>query len=754
MIIKCETVRIIHTNENFQLIAAIPMGDMKGLDINPRYRTISIKDEGHRLVLDKKYTLDVEAMPKTKYGTTYLLRDIPTLSFNSPSDITDEMEKELLLEITTKRQANYVHKAYPNFVRLVLSNQVDKIDVSKIHNVSTKRLNIYINKIMSRYSTFLLRRKVPEYRLNMAECDILFNVYRDINNCIENLKTKPYYCLITLCGRSFRQTDGILLEANADLKYSEERIEYMLDYAIGQFELEGSTYVDAERLGEYIYTLDVDVIPYIRDIAIKSDLIHYEEDSNVIQRELTYKQELGCANFLKNTLQCSTELDWDWTKYTKIKDGTLTDEQRNILNTFCKYNVMILDAPSGTGKTSSLMALIQMIEDNDMSYSMMSPTGKAASRLAEQTGRKASTIHRAILDVENLTENSHVIIIDEASMLSVPLFKMLIDTLDSASNKYDHRIVFVGDSAQIPSIGLGRVFKDMGESGMIPKCTLTKCFRFDEGGASYISTLTRQGKFYLTEEQLKHDRVVLGAKQDYEFIKFNGTVEQITDTYMSLIKQGIKPQDIVILVPYNIGNYGAIKLNNLIQSATNPVHTSDITMKTKHNDIQVIIHENDLVMNTKNNYNAISATHYDDMVWDDDAIMEDVEATSVFNGQVGYVVEAKKDTELINDNILIVNIEGENIIYTQKDINNLLLAYATNPYKFQGSQCKYVINVVIGAHARSWNRQLLYTAQTRMTTKLIEIGDPQVIMEAVSKAGDDNRKTRLGEFLVDNTTEM
>lgn len=145
-----------------------------------------------------------------------------------------------------------------------------------------------------------------------------------------------------------------------------------------------------------------------------------------------------------------------------------------------------------------------MIEDHGMTYQMMSPTGKAASRLSDQTGRPASTIHRALLG-ETLYDKD-VLIIDEASMLSVPL----LDSVISSELLSNVRFLFVGDSSQIPSIGLGRVFKDMGESGIVPTCTLTKCFRFEEGGASYISTLTRQGKFYMTEEQQEMDRFTLG----------------------------------------------------------------------------------------------------------------------------------------------------------------------------------------------------------------------------------------------------
>ena len=288
----------------------------------------------------------------------------------------------------------------------------------------------------------------------------------------------------------------------------------------------------------------------------------------------------------------------------------------------------------------------------------------------------------------------------------------------------------------------------MGRSGMIPKYTLTKCFRFEEGGASYVSALTRQGKMYLTKEQVEDGKpITMGEKGDYTFIPFNGDIEQIVDVYMCLVEDGISPKDIMLLVPYNIGAYGTIKLNNLIQAEINPLGRSDIEMKTKHNDATVLIHKGDLVMNVKNNYNAVTLDGYEEIAWDDSFSLDDAKKSAVYNGQVGKVIDARKESGVVNGNMLVVDIEGENFIYTTKDINNLHLSYSSNPYKFQGSQCRYIINVIIGAHERVWNRQLLYTSQTRMTDRLIEIGDPNVIREAISRTGDDNRNTRLYEFL-------
>lgn len=743
MLIKCQVARVIHSNENFQLVGCIPIGDFEGISIHPVYHTFTVKDTSHRLTPNKNYTLDIKELPATKYGVSYLLQDIPSLSFERVDDITDDMELELLEEIMNESQAKNVHKAYPNFIRLIMSDRIDEIDHRNIRNVSDHRLSLYIKKVGQKYNAFLLHANAKEYELTQQECNVLLGACDDFDEAVNLIKEHPYYVLISICGRGFRRSDVMILNHNMDFKYSKERIEYMLIYAIDQFEVDGSTYVDAIRIGDYIASIDSDVLPQIKDIAIESDNIHYDEEKNILQKMSTYKYEKYIAEFFNRILNQSnnTNLDWDWSKYTTIKDGELTEEQQQLLKEFCNHRVVLLDAPSGTGKTSSLMALIQMIEENDLSYAMMSPTGKAASRLSEQTGRQASTIHRACLG--NTLYDKDVIIIDECSMLSVSLMYMVItsDLLPTC------RFVLVGDSAQIPSIGLGRVFRDMGDSGIIPKITLTKCFRFEEGGASYISTLTRQGEFYITDEQLKQNRFTLGTKEDYEFIRFNGKVEQIVDVYMSLIDGGVSPEDIMLLVPYNIGAFGATKLNNLIQEKINPLG-DDLFLKTKHNDTDVYIHKDDLIMNIKNNYNAISLQSYDNIANEELLDISDAEKTSVFNGQTGYVKSVTNEHGAINGKMLVANIEhGEDIVYTSGDVNNLLLAYASNPYKFQGSQCKYIINVVIGAHERVWNRNLLYTAQTRITDKLIEIGDPLVIKEAVSQMGDDNRNTRLKEFL-------
>ena len=213
--------------------------------------------------MDKIYTINVDEQPPNKYGTQYLLIDIPSLSFNDVADITDDMEYELLQEIMTETQANYVHEAYPDFIRKILLGQTDEIDVKKIYNVSDKRFNTYVRKIDKRYTSFILRGKFRGYQLTPQECSTLFGIYTTLERVEEMLNLHPYMCLYEICHRPFRRTDNQIMSVNQDVKFSDERLEYMVDYAITQFENEGSTYVDAVRMAEYIRSIDVDVLEYL-----------------------------------------------------------------------------------------------------------------------------------------------------------------------------------------------------------------------------------------------------------------------------------------------------------------------------------------------------------------------------------------------------------------------------------------------------------------------------------------------------------
>ena len=389
------------------------------------------------------------------------------------------------------------------------------------------------------------------------------------------------------------------------------------------------------------------------------------------------------------------------------------------------------------GKTSAMNAVLQMIEFYGKTYTCVSFTGRAAKRLSEQTNRPASTIHKACLNGEI---NTDFLVIDEASMLSIDLMCMLINAVNSNPTI---KILMIGDVSQIPSISLGRVMKDIIESNKVPVCTLTKCFRFDQGGMSMISTLCRQGKFYLNSDE---DEIVMGTNKDYKFVKFNGQIEQIIDEYAKLINKGIKKENISILSPLNIKEFGAFNINSYIQAYINPPLPNEENITIKNNGRDIIFRKGDLVMNTKNNYEALTLAGFNEMKESSILTKEDVSHTAIFNGETGKVLS-------IEDGYMQIQF-GENIIVFDKfDAHRLLLAYASNPFKMQGSQNEWVIVLTLNCHKHMLNRQLQYTSLTRASKGVIEIGEQDAIRDCVDTLGDDDRSTWLLDLLNKDDTK-
>lgn len=738
MKIKCKIIKKVFDCPAYQILGAIPIENGEQILLNS-YGNFTIKDNTLMLSEDKEYTVELKEENGAR-GITYEVVSIPSLQLQTAEEIDDSMEYNILCEITTQTLAKQINENYPNYIRLILDGKQDEIDLKKIKGVKIVRHNLFCRLINEKFKYFYLMDKNRKYELTMVDCKELCTIYPIIEMATEQIELNPYYCLICICKRSFTRVDNLLSKIRPDLNESDQRTEFMMLDVLSKNESEGSTYMDANEMAQYCKGIDERLVNKLKPVAIESALIYYEESSKRIALQSTYMAECTISNFIKDKLCNSTLLDWDWKKFTKIKNGTLTEEQSNFLKEFCQYNFLVLDSAAGSGKTTCLSAILDMCDAYHYSYCCLAFTGKASSKMSQQTGRKASTIHRKTLS-GNITED--VVIVDEYSMLSIDLMMMIIRSI---SNPHI-RVLFVGDSEQIMNLGTGRIAKDLLESEIVPKCAMTYCFRFKEGGASYVSALTRQRKFYLTDEQCEQSRVVLGKEKDYTYVKFDGTQDQILEEYMKLIHQGIKPNDICVLIPQNVGEFGATAINNIIQSEINPPKPNELIMKTEHNKTPVYLKKGDLIMNIKNDYSAINLESYNMMYdeWGDDTdlTLDDLPKTSVFNGQIGTVLS-------INDKVLSAQIDEEIIVFNKIKCYNLLLSYATNPFKFQGSSCKYIINLIIPQHKRMLNYQLIYTSQTRQEAKLIEIGDIETMKEGVRTIGDENRKTFLKELLLDN----
>lgn len=733
--VKAKVIKEIYHNDNFYILALSPMKIYDNLEIT-QYGTFTCKGELSMLTVGQEYDLVIEPISNDKYGTCYKVVDVPSLKVE---DLSDDDELEILRTITTNSQADYVHKAYPNFIRLILNGEEDKIDIKNIYNVGETRLKVYKRLINEKFRYYYLMKQTKEYKISMSDCKLLLSKYKTIEECVKKINNTPYFILMEVLGRTFENIDKMILDIQPDLKVSKQRCEALMIGVLRRNEVDGSTRLYANDLFYYIkeeYDAK-ELLPMLKDVAVESDLIYYDEKSKDLSIMSTYLAECKIADFVKNKIQNSKKLDIDYTKYKNIDNFTMNDSQLNALKVFCESNISILAGNSGCGKTAAVKGLVSLMEDNHLTYTLLSPTGKASKVLSESTGRKAYTIHKRCFSGSIDTD---VVIVDECGMVSLDVFCMLL----SAIQNDNARIVLVGDPAQLSSIGLSKIYDDLIKSNKVPMTMLTEVFRYKSNGSLFVATNIRQGKNFFNDDFVKHNENTneYTVSDNYKFIQTDEVLETVVNEYKKLLQKGIKKENIMVLSPFNVGLFGTYVINNEIQQMINPILPNDKIQSRTVNKTKIVFKEGDLVINTKNDYEAVKADSYY-ANRDVEGISEsDYETTAIVNGQMGIIRE-------VVDKGLIIQFDEEMVYMNRNKLNHLLLGYAISCHKSQGSTIDYSINIVTNAHKNMLSRGLLYVATTRCRKSHIDIGDESAFQYALSVCDNDLRKTWLLDLMTE-----
>lgn len=733
--VKAKVIREIYHNDNFYILALSPMKIYDNLEIT-QYGTFTCKGELSMLTVGQEYDLVIEPISNDKYGTCYKVVDVPSLKVE---DLSDDDELEILQTITTNSQADYVHKAYPNFIRLILNGEEDKIDIKNIYNVGKTRLKVYKRLINEKFRYYYLMKQTKEYKISMSDCKLLLSKYKTIEECVKKINNTPYFILMEVLGRTFENIDKMILDIQPDLKVSKQRCEALIIGVLRRNEVDGSTRLYANDLFYYIkeeYDAK-ELLPMLKDVAVESDLIYYDEKTKDLSIMSTYLAECKIADFVKSKIQNSKKLDIDYTKYKNIDNFTMSDSQLNALKVFCESNISILAGYSGVGKSSSIKGLVSLMEDNHLTYTLLSPTGKASKVLSESTGRKAYTIHKRCFSGSIDTD---VVIVDECGMVSLDVFCMLL----SAIQNDNARIVLVGDPAQLSSIGLSKIYDDLIKSNKVPMTMLTEVFRYKSNGSLFVATNIRQGKNFFDDDFVKHNENTneYTVSDNYKFIQTDEVLETVVNEYKKLLQKGIKKENIMVLSPFNVGLFGTYAINNEIQQMINPILPNDKIQSRIVNKTKIAFKEGDLVINTKNDYEAVKADSYYANK-DVEGISEsDYETTAIVNGQMGIIRE-------VVDKGLIIQFDEEMVYMNRNKLNHLLLGYAISCHKSQGSTIDYSINIVTNAHKNMLSRGLLYVATTRCRKSHIDIGDESAFQYALSVCDNDLRKTWLLDLMTE-----
>ncbi|MFA5658885.1 MAG: AAA family ATPase, partial [Oscillospiraceae bacterium] len=382
-----------------------------------------------------------------------------------------------------------------------------------------------------------------------------------------------------------------------------------------------------------------------------------------------------------------------------------------------------------TGKTTTLNAIISLFEQQGEKVLIAAPTGRAAKRISDLTGYDARTIHR-MLDMQQMSGSSEeqkasgmgkfrfvhnennlldcdVMIIDEMSMVDTLLFEALLRTMPLGC-----KLIMVGDSDQLPSVGAGNLLKDLIDSEIVPVVALKEIFRQAQNSC-IVTNAHRIIRGELPEISRKDSDFFFFQRLDFE---------AAADTVVSLVKDrlpkayGFLPiEDIQVLSPTRKGPLGVSELNKRLQQELNPPSKELSEIKL----FNYTFRENDKVMQTKNNY---------DIVWKRD----EENGAGVFNGDIGKILEVNKSAETVK-----IDFDGRICIYNSAMLESLELAYCVTVHKSQGSEFDVVVLPILGGYDKLCYRNLLYTAVTRAKKMLIIIGSVKRLEFMI----ENNRRT-------------
>lgn len=745
--VKAKCNRCNFKKDDFRILSWSPIGKCPNEIKLSQYWTFSTKGNDSYIDEGKEYDLELEVISNDdRYGSCCKIISVPSMTKLDFSKLTRDESYDILMNITTSpRLANNILDAYPNFIEKILTEGKESIDLSLISGVGDAYLNAYARDLNEKYKYYEMVQEFKDYKLDVKACKILCDIYGSKEEIVKQLEKDPYHVLILDLEMSFKKADVIILETRPNFKNSEIRCSYFVHSILLINEDNGNTRLSGAdlynyALNEYNYPEffeklnenDEDIM--IVKVIKESELFYYDEESTDVSIASTYYAEVKIAQLIEEKTRNSHVLDINCSKYREVDGFMMTDEQFSLLDNFCNYDITILKGKAGSGKTSSVKALVKLMEENGLSFTLLAPTGASALRLTEQTHRTASTIHRKVLRDEII--NTDVVIFDEFGMVSLDVFMMAINAITNPNCK----IVLCGDPYQLPSIGKGCVFSDIINSNVIPTSELTKVFRYDTSGGAFVGENIRIGKSFFNDERIKHKDNIYSVLNNYKFIETEDIFDNVIAEYAKLRKK-YKDDEIIVLSPYNVGDCGSFKLNAEIENEFNPPTADSKSLSYKHDNTTITFRVNSRVVNTKNDYKALPLESYVQMQESDGFLTEDdVETTQLFNGQLGVVRE-------VEDDHLVCQFNEELIVIPKTKLQNLLLGRAISTHRSQGGEWKAVINVVSKKHSRLLSKQLLYVADTRMKEFHCDIGDTSAMEDALRVDVIAERFTWLKELI-------
>jgi exodeoxyribonuclease V alpha subunit len=545
----------------------------------------------------------------------------------------------------------------------------------------------------------------------------IYTIYGE--EALQKIQENPYRLAEDIFGIGFKTADSIAGKMGIE-KDSPLRIKAGIYHLLTQSAEEGHTFLPLREIKEKAVKL-----LQVWEELIEEVISHLEQKKEIIVEKeavyhpLYYSSEVGVAKRLSKlatTGEKTLPLGWenmvDWLeKRQRLK---LSSGQRRAIQTAVTQKVMVLTGGPGTGKTTTLKSIVLLFEEFGLKTLLAAPTGRAAKRLSQATGKEASTIHRLLgfIPGQGFTRNqknrlrADAVIVDEVSMMDLLLMNALLKALSPSC-----RLILVGDADQLPAIGAGNVLQDIIHSGVVGVVKLEEIFRQAKKSLIVVNAhRINKGEFPYLGYPEKSDFCFL---QESDPAKVESRIVNLCCREIP-VKFGFDSfQDIQVLSPLYRGFAGVNRLNSILQEMLNP---EGPYLKRG----EMLFRVGDKVMQLKNNYEK-----------------------EVFNGDIGTILEIDSREGMVR-----VRFPEKSVLYQGQDLAQLTLAYTVSVHKSQGSEYPVILMPLLTSHYLMLQRNLLYTALTRAKKLALFIGEKRALAIAVKNDKVVRRYTKLAERLI------
>ena len=613
--------------------------------------------------------------------------------------------------------------------------EVKGLNLEKIEN-----LNTFFNEEWDKWNSI-------EYLSNLGISVLVASrIYKALGNeTIKIVKENPYSLISFVKSIDFKLVDEIGKKLGLSLD-NEDRIDTGILYALGKVTEFGHTCIDLDKLVDYSMSiLNVDEQAIINGIArLKFMQKIYTEDINqkefVFRRSLYLAEENIAKSIIAKTRQSIKIKNYDKQieKVSDVNSLVLSDEQKQAISTCLNNYISVITGGPGTGKTTIIKCIIDILENLKKEYVLCAPTGRAAKRIKETTGKEAKTLHRLLeitkvendnldmfLDIMVRPIEAEVVIIDEASMIDTMMMNNIIKAL-----KVNTKLILVGDVNQLPSVGAGAVLKDIIDSNCVNTVYLKKIYR-QSAKSDIIVNAHRVNDGIYPEFKTKDTDLFF-----YQTDSVSSTLDKIDSVISEEIDLHEDVKDAIdilknmqILTPMKKTELGTIQLNEILQEKLNKKDGIKIEKKFGDKTFRV----SDKVMQIVNNYDkkfSIDGKFFD----------------GVFNGDIGYITKIDN----LEEKLYVLFDDEKEVEYDFDELDQLEHAYAITIHKSQGSEFDFCILPIYIGYPKLFTRNLLYTAMTRAKKKLVIIGSKKMINYMVDNVDSKNRNTGLKQKIINN----